>query len=73
MPFRRVCFQGDWAETRSNIDFGSLECLETMFRNIDDQRIMAATIAKEQLWPGKGANPEQVRENCFSVLRTRED
>lgn len=42
-------YQGDGSETRLNIDYSALEGIESMFRNIDEQLIQAATAAKDSL------------------------
>ena len=54
-----------------NIDYGALECMESMFRNIDEQVIRAATAAKDHLRAGKGLTDAQVRENYTGPLKKR--
>ena len=51
-PFGAGIYQGNGSETRLNIDYSALEGIESMFRNIDEQLIQAATAAKDSLWPG---------------------
>ena len=65
--------RGDGSETRLNIDYSTLEGIESMFRNITEQLIQAATAAKDHQWPGKGMTDAQVRENYTSPLITRDD
>ena len=50
-PFGASLFQDDGSSTRLNIDFAQLEGLEALFRNIDEQIILAAIAAKDSLWP----------------------
>ena len=70
-PFGAGLYQGDGSSTRLNIDFGQLECMEAIFRGLDQQLIQAAIVAKDSLWP-KGQTPEQVRDNYISSLKERE-
>jgi hypothetical protein len=71
-PFGASLFQDDGTSTRLNIDFGQLEGLEAIFRNIDEQIILAAIAAKDSLWSGKGLTDQQIRENYSSGLKERE-
>ena len=70
-PFGAGLYQDDGANTRLNIDFGPLECMEAIFRGLDEQLIQAAIAAKDSLWPGNRLTPEQARENYTSPLKER--
>jgi hypothetical protein len=70
-PFGASLFQDDGSSTRLNIDFAQLEGLEPIFRNIDEQIILAAIAAKDSLWP-KGLTDQQIRDNYSSPLKERE-
>ena len=70
-PFGAGLYQDDGSSTRLNIEFGQLECMEAIFRGIDEQLAQAAITAKDSLWP-KGLTPKQVRENYTSPLKERE-